>query len=154
MFNEILYNDALYNDISIETLYVEYTRGSYNSLPTDDANLATRYTPQDYIKVSEIDGIYVDQTGEYQYMIHEFKDTIQVANTCTVTWVGKTNLPPSISPIILEIYNRDTELWDQLDSDNSSPSYSNLTLTSEINDLTDYKDTNNYICCRVYQLAV
>ena len=158
MFNEILYNDALFNDISISTLYVSYSRGAYDLLPNNTVDLTTLYNLTDYADVAAIDGIYVDQTGTFQFLLHQFKDVVQVANTCDVTWVGTTNFPPNTNPpwtvITLQIFNRNSSTWELIASNGTSPAYTQITLTAHMSDLTNYRDANGVICCRVYQLAL
>ena len=99
------------------------------------------------------DDVWVDQDGTEKYMIHQYKDYVGTETACTLTWIGKTTQDPSTQTVFLQIYNRDTTTWDTVDSNNISPTDENFTLTGVIADLTDYKDDNNVISCRVYQLA-
>jgi hypothetical protein len=59
-----------------------------------------------------------------------------------------------ISTIYLQIFNRDTPTWETVDSDNSSAADTDFILTANIPDLTNYKDANGVIVCRIYQLAI
>jgi len=59
-----------------------------------------------------------------------------------------------LSTVFLQIYNRDTTTWETIDSDNSTAADTDFILTADMADLTDYKDNNNVIVCRVYQLDV
>ena len=114
-------------------------------------DLETDYTEQDYLDVDAIDNVLVGQTATSQYAIHQFKD-YATTNSCVLEWVGKTNCPPSVSKVYLQIFNRNTPAWETVDTDDTSPEDTNFTLTASIADLADYKDINNVIVCRVWQL--
>ena len=93
------------------------------------------------------------QTATDEYTIHQFKDYVGT-NACTVEWEGQTNCPPVLSTVYLQIYNHNTTTWETLDSDNTSDEDTDFILTDDIADLTNYKDDNSVITCRVYQEAV
>lgn len=133
--------------------YKEYTRGNYAELPADDTDLETDYTAQDVLDVADKDDTRVSQGAIDQYAIHQFKDFTSTGETATLEWEGQTNYPPSISTVYLEIFNRDTEEWEIVDSDNTSAADTDFILTADILDLNNYKDGNSVISCRVYQLA-
>jgi hypothetical protein len=126
--------------------------GDYAVLPADDTGLENNYTPQNYIDVDTSDDVRVAQTATGEYAIHQFKDYI-ATNACSVQWEGQTDLAPSVSAVYLQIFNRDTPLWETIDSDNTSGADTDFILTANVADLTDYKDASDTISCRVYQLA-
>ena len=130
----------------------QYTRGDEVALPTDDTDLETAYSAQDYLDVDAKDDVRVAQTATSQYAIHQFKDYVGAANTCILEWEGQSSLAPSSSVVTLQIYNRNTTSWETVDSDNSSAADTDFILTSSIADLTDYKDGSGVISCRVWQL--
>lgn len=134
--------------------YQGYTRGDYAALPTDDADLETAYSVGDVTNVATKDDVRVDQSGTSQYMIHEFKDYTGENTRCTLEWEGMTTLAPSASTVYLQIYNRNTTSWETVDSDNTSLADVDFILTATIADLTNYKDGNTLIACRVYQLSL
>jgi hypothetical protein len=117
-------------------------------------DLTTQYTTQDYTDVSAKDGVYVDQTATNEYAIHQFKDYTGLSNSCTVEWYGKTNCPPSLSTVYLQIFNRSTPAWQTIATDSTTAEDTNFSLIAGIADLTNYKDANDVIVCRVYQLDV
>ena len=123
-------------------------------MPTGIDNLNVSYSSQDYDDVATNDDIRVAQIATDDYAIHQFKDYIGSDNKATLTWEGQSDLAPSSSTTYLQIYNLDTISWETLDSDNISDVNIDFTLTSQIVDLTNYKDGNNVIVCRVYQQAV
>lgn len=135
--------------------YEEYSRGDYAVLPTNNNDLETLYSAQDYLDVNEKDDVYVAQTGTGEYMIHEFKDFVGANSMCNVEWEGKTSLAPLLSEVVLEIYNHNTDVWDEIDSESvlALPDV-DFSLSAGIADLTDYKDGSNVITCRVLQLAI
>jgi len=122
-------------------------------LPTDDNDdLFTPYSAQDYIYVANKDNIRVAIAGTIEeYVLHQFKDYVGVANVCTLEWEGQSTVAPFIAPVYLQIYNRNTLEWDTVDTDSSSDVDVDFILTSLINGLTDYKDESSVISCRVYQ---
>jgi hypothetical protein len=131
--------------------YQGYTRGDYNILPSNDADLENVYSSQDKTDVSTKDDVRVDQTATDEFAIHQFKDYVGAVVSCTLEWEGQSDLAPSSSIVTLQIYNRDTSEWDTVDSDNTTGADTDFILTANIADLTDYKDENSVISCRVYQ---
>lgn len=131
-----------------------YTRGNYASLPANDADLETDYSAQDLTDVATNNNVRVLQAATGEHAIHQFKDNVEDAGSATLTWEGQTNTAASLSTVYLQIYNRNTTEWATVDSDNTSSANTDFTLTAQIADLTNYKDGNAMISCRVYQLAV
>lgn len=133
-----------------------YTRGAYGSLPSDSGDLITAYTDADKTNVATVDGIMVSQSASSQYAIHEFKNDASGKSTCTVTWTGQNSMGNTAGyPTILEIYNTNTNLWEELDRDTSTVADTNFTLSFPIlSGLDNYKDTNGIITCRVYQSSI
>jgi hypothetical protein len=131
--------------------YQAYTKGDYASLPADDADLENSYTGQNYTDVGASNDTRVSQSATGEYAIHQFKDYVGGLSSCTLHWEGQTNSLPSLSTVYLQIYNRDTPAWENVDSDNSSAVNTDFVLTGSIPDLTNYKDINSVISCRVYQ---
>lgn len=94
------------------------------------------------------------QTATEQYMIHQYKDFVGDHADCALEWEGQTSLAPSLSTVYLQIFNHSTLEWETVDSDNSSSANTDFGLEGIIADLTDYKDDQNIISSRVYQLAI
>jgi hypothetical protein len=138
---------------SPSTGWVGYTKGNYAELPADSTDLETAYTAQEVTDVSSKNETRVSQSALGQYAIHQFKDFTAPKYGCTLEWEGQTNVEPSTSTVFLQIYNRNSTTWVTVDSDDSSPANADFTLTAEITNLTDYRDGNSVISCRVYQLA-
>jgi hypothetical protein len=138
---------------SISPGYQLYSRGDYGVLPVDNSDLEVNYSGQDVIDVAEKDDVRVAQTGTQEYMLHQFKDYVAI-NTCSVECELQSTQAPSVSTVYLQIYNLNTDEWDTIDSDNTSNADTDFTLSASIVSLTDYKDENNLISCRVYQEAV
>jgi hypothetical protein len=133
--------------------YQDYTRGNYASLPTGILDLETIYSVGDIANVATKDDTRVGQTATGEYTIHQFKDYV-ASNSGTFELELQTNLAPASSTIYLQIFNRDTPAWETIDSDNTSNADTDFILTASKADLTNYKDTNNVVVCRVYQLGV
>jgi len=123
-------------------------------LPANDNDLETNYSAQDYLDVDTKNDVRVGQTATSQYAIHQFKDYVGTSNTANLEWEGQTNLAPTSSTVFLQIYNRNTTTWDTVDSDSTSSAGTDFILTANIADLTNYKDANSIISCRIYQQAL
>ena len=122
-------------------------------MPGNDSDLETNYSAQDMTDVSANDEVRVGQTATGQYAIHEFKNDVGSANSCNLIWEGQSDLAPNASPVVLEIFNRNSAQWDNVDTENISDANTDFTLSGNIPDLTNYKDGSNIISCRVYQLG-
>lgn len=144
---------ATYDRLFKEYLIVGYTRGDEVSLPGNDNDLENVYSLSDVTDVQSSNNVRVAQTGTNQYMLHQFKDYIGSASACNVSWEGQTTWPPSSSTVNLQIYNRNTTTWETIDSDNTSSVNTDFQLSANIADTTNYKDSNGFISCRVYQQA-
>lgn len=125
------------------------------ALPGNDLDLSTAYSSQDYIDVSADDGTRVSQiSGVGEYAIHQFKEYAGANNSCTVLWNGQTSDPPVNSTVYLQIYNQVTTIWNTIDSDNLTDPDIDFDLTTNVPDLTNYKDASDVVSFRVYQLDV
>ena len=134
--------------------YEGYTKGDVVDLPVDDTDLETAYSDQNYLDVDTKNNVRVGQTATNEYTIHQFKDYVGATGSCSLEWEGQTNCEGSFSTIYLQIYNRQTPAWETVDSNEVIGEDIDFILTANIADLTDYKDTNSVISCRVYQLDV
>jgi len=123
------------------------------SLPADDTNLETDYSGQDLTDVSTKNDIRVSQSALGEFAIHQFKDFV-TPNTCQLECELQSSLAPSVSGVFLQIYNRDTTTWDNVDSNDFTDADTDFTLSGNIGDLTNYKDGSGIISCRVYQEAI
>lgn len=132
-----------------------YSRGDQGSLPASDTNLESLFTTTGYANVLTDDNVYEAQTATDQYAIAQFKNkATNASDQIFVSWTGKSSLAPSTSQVVLQIYNRDTTTWETLDTDSATGADSEFTLTgSKTTNLADYYDSNNWVSCRVYQLA-
>jgi hypothetical protein len=143
--SDVAFGDAFYNYNGI----VEF----YSSLPSTVADLTTLFTDSDYIAVATEDASFVVQdasgTGN---AIFEFKD-LRAGTQVQVTWKGQSNLSALAAHIQLQIWNIDSSTWEVLATDRLSPANANLTLSATISPLTNYKDANGFVACRVWQNA-
>jgi hypothetical protein len=134
--------------------YAGYTKGDYAVLPADDSDLEVNYTGSDVTNVSSKNDVYVDQTATEEYILHQYKNFVSVANSCDIEAELKSSLAPTLSTVYLQIYNRDSSTWETIDSDNTSSADTDFILTASVVDLTNYKDATEVISCRIYQLAL
>ena len=122
-------------------------------MPADDSQLETDYIPQDYLDVDTKNNVRVAQTAPAQlYAIHQFKDYIGASSAVNLEWEGQTNQSCTLSPVVLQIYNRNTPAWENVDSDNTTLHDIDFVLSGNIPDTTNYVDASDVISCRVYQL--
>ena len=140
--------------LSPSASYRMYTKGDEETLPIGTDDLETYYTEQEEINVENSDNLRVPQTGAEQYMLHSFKNFVEQAPSCTVIWEGRSTLAPSVSPVYLQVYNHNTDEWETIDSNNTAPDDTDFELRDTINDMDDYRNENQLIFCRVYQLAI
>jgi len=102
--------------------------------------------------VGTIDDTRVCQDSADEFAIHQFTDHFDGAEA-TFNCVCQSTVDASVSTVYLQIYNRTNDEWDTLDSDNTTSASTNITLQAVSVDLTDYKDGNSLVTCRVYQEA-
>ena len=131
-----------------------YTRGNYPSLPADDTDLETAYSASDITDVGSANDIRVSQLASSEFAIHQYKSNVSNRYSATLNWEGQTDLAPTASTVYLQIYNRNSTTWETVDFDDSSGADTDFPLTANIADLTNYKDSNSIIACRVYQQAL
>ena len=96
-------------------------------------------------------GVRVGQTAEdTNFTIHQFKDYVGDNTSCTVAADLQSDYAPSISTVYLQVYNYNSTTWETIDSDNAANADTDFELTSNIADLTNYKQ-NGIMTCRTYQ---
>jgi hypothetical protein len=127
----------------------DYSRGEYDNLSVDDADLITAYTPQDVMDVETDNDVEVGQDATANYSIHLYKNS-GTGDKVRVNWKGKSTLAPSSSAVYLQIYNQTTSLWETLTSNNSANADTDFELIA-YSTLIDYQDENGFIACRIYQ---
>lgn len=131
---------------------MEYSRGQYAALPpTTDADLTTPYSASDYVAVETVDTNRVEQLADGgAYAVHQFKDYVGDGNriVCVVQQSGSPG-----SPMLLQIYNRVSQLWETLDSQTGADDV-DVTFTETIADVSDYIDARGVVSCRVVLAAL
>ena len=129
-----------------------YSRDGRGSLPADDANL-NLFTETEYTVVLIEDNEYAkEDLDSTDYSIFQFKEQKLSQAIFSVEWIGQSALAPASSTIFLQIYNRDSDEWEALDSDSVTAKSTNFTLQGgKSASLSDYYDTNNWLSFRVYQ---
>ena len=87
-------------------------------------------------------------------MLHEYKDFIGDNLAATLTCELQSTLTPTVATAYLQIYNRDTTTWENVDSNDTADADTDFVLTGIIANTTDYVDVQQIISCRVYQEAM
>jgi hypothetical protein len=121
-------------------------------LPTNNNDLETSYTTQDETDVADDDGVRVNQSATDEYAIHQFKNFVG-GNSASFIWNGQSDLACSASTIYLQIYDTNLTTWETVDSDSTTAANTDFDLTFFKSNLTDYKNNQGIVTCRVYQLA-
>lgn len=134
--------------------YSQFSRDSRVSLPTDTNDLAISYTQQEETLVEKRDDTYVVQDGAGAFMIHQFKLFVGSAPICQVEYEGKSTLPPSLSPVYLQLYNYSTNSWQTVDSNGTAEADEDFELEEKVQNTTNYRDNDNVVTCRIYQQAI
>lgn len=132
----------------------EATRGEYVSLPLDDTDLENILTSQEEIAISVDDDIYADQdTTGGGYAIFLFKhmhsnNTDLIVVSCKL----KSSKDTDFSPVYLQIYNRNSTLWETIASETSVAAGVEFSLEgSPTGTIGNYYDSNLWAACRLYQ---
>lgn len=132
-----------------------YTRESASDLETDDTNLTTSFTEQDYTDVATDDDSFLDLSGinvYFKYLFKVYNSNAVNTDPFVITWKGKSTKAPSEATVYLQVYNRTITEWETIDTDGASNENTEFTLTGgETLSLSDYYDGDYIISCRVYQ---
>jgi len=132
-----------------------YTRGNSPLLPSDDINLAVNFIGKEYDEVEADDDDFAIQSGSSGFSIYLFKDSIGQDTDGSFTCKVKTSLPCYVTTVYLQVYNRTTGGWENLDSNSTTEYNTEFTLTGTIPQsgaiYTDYYDEDNKVACRIYQ---
>ena len=121
-------------------------------MPGNNNDLTTLYSELDEAWIVKVDTLRVNQVGTSQYLIHQYKNFVNVSS-CEIQWVGQVTLAPTSSTVYMQIYNQNTHLWETIASDNVSLANFDFELHAKIGSLTNYRDVDNVISVRIYQLA-
>jgi len=124
-------------------------------LPADNTDLENTYLAQDYLDVDTKNDVRVAQTATNEYAIHQFKDYVGSAASWGLEWEGQTDLAPSSSKVVLQIYNHNGGVWVDVDEETTASADQDFTLSGTITVNPDYyKDGSGLITARVYQEAI
>jgi hypothetical protein len=123
------------------------------ALPIGTIDLTTLFSLEDYTTVSLDDTNRVDIISG-NYGIVQFKDkNTNNTDEIHIVWNGQSDLAPLQSAVVLEIYNHNTDVWDNLDSDNATLANTDFDLNGDITEnLSNYYNDGYWVCCRAYQL--
>jgi hypothetical protein len=133
-----------------------YSRGDEEVLPSDDREMETPFVISDYSGVAADDNVYVLQTALGQHGIFRFDNyNINATDPISATCKLKSTLAPSASVVKLQILNRNTPAWEDLDTDNATAADTEFTLEgTQSSNLSYYYGDENRVSFRVYQEAV
>jgi len=121
--------------------------------PGDNSDLDVSYSAGDLAKVAVVDNDWVSQllNDDGDHVIHQFKDFSEGATGANFTSTVRSGHSPGSVPVLLEIYNHDTTLWEELDRNEEDIPGTPFTLSANVANLTNYKDGSGVVTCRVRQ---
>jgi hypothetical protein len=129
----------------------QYSKEDSSSLKTDDATLSTTFDPTNYSNVATEDSVFDTISGD-GYLNYLFKAYKSGGGNFLINVKAKSTKAPFSNTVYLQVYNRDTTSWENLDSDSSTSANTVFTLSGGKNSsLTDYYDSDNLLSLRVYQ---
>lgn len=131
-----------------------YSKGDLTALPTDnDDHLETFFENADFTAIATANDTRTDQPATGQVSMFLFKDkssddTLAIRPTVEL----QSTIAPSEVPVILEIFNRTTEAWEEMARNDTASANTDFTLEGDKStNLSDYYDVNGWVSCRVYQ---
>jgi hypothetical protein len=129
----------------------EYSKEDSSSLNSDDSTLSTTFNSTNYSNVTTEDSTFDTISGD-GYLNYLFKAYKSGGGNFLINVKAKSTKAPSSNTVYLQVYNRDTTSWENLDSDSSTGANTVFTLSGGKNSsLTDYYDSDNLLSLRVYQ---
>jgi hypothetical protein len=134
--------------------WISYSREAVRNLVNNTNDLSIIYSESEIDDVSTENGVYVGvEATDDLFAMHQFKEYVGSANTCTVTWKGQTTCPTFLSGarVYLCVFNLNDGAWEIIDSENAADENTQFTLTYYFDDLTNYKDASNVVSFYVRQ---
>jgi hypothetical protein len=130
-----------------------YSYGSYDILPSDNAPLSHIYTGAEVTTVSTVDGVFVNETSNRAYGIHQFAHSVaNLSAALKPSWTGKIGRPASVAPVTMQVYNLSTSRWETLASNTTAAGGSVISLTGTSGAPTAHYYDGSMLCyVRVYQ---
>lgn len=138
---------------SSSSLLLVYSRDEVSTLPLSTTDLSFGFSNQDIITVGSVDHVYTSQKANTKVAVFQFKNKSTGIIPFVLTWTGKSSRDTSLSPVVLQVFNRTTSTWETLAQDNSTSGDVEFTLlASKHTNLQDYYDSNFIVIARVYQI--
>jgi len=131
-----------------------YSRGNYASLPSGVTDLENIYTEQEMTDIVDDNSVRITQDATSEYAIHQYKNDVGTYPSGIFRWNGQSSLAPSSSPVVLQVYKVNGTTWETKDTKSTGDADTDFDLSFSLADLTDYKDGDGIVTCRVYQQNV
>lgn len=130
----------------------QYSYGAFASLPTDNTDLSTFYTPTQVTNVSTpLNTTEVDDISTEAFRVHQFAYNMTPAQV-TAQWIGITGQAASDRNVVFQVYNVSSGLWETLQTDSTTASNTSTTLGGSVTaSFANYFDAQNFITFRAYQ---
>lgn len=129
---------------------------TYTTNPqSGSTDLSNQFNAVNYGNVSTDDGDYFIERGS-RYMIREYKaQHPNNTDSITMTWKGRSTLSTLVSPILIQIFNQNSGLWETLANQTLVPADTDFQVAvSQTTNVSNYYDSNNVVTFRSYQLVV
>lgn len=101
------------------------------------------------------DGDYFVQYGS-EYVVQTYKkDWTNSTDTPVFTWKGRSTYDTRISPIIIQIFNTNSNVWETLATINTIPADVDTQITvTQSSNVGNYYDAKSIVAFRVYQKVI
>jgi hypothetical protein len=133
-----------------------YTREANGNLSSTKDDLSTIYTTPEEGDVYKNDSVFVCISGgNNAYLIHQFKKNNDNRHDRIKVRIGlKSSLAPSLSPVLLQMWNGINNAWETMDTNNSKSANEKFSLYADVTDTSyfDFRESHAEACVRVYQL--
>ena len=146
--NQVLDDYDNYPAIIISTTDIKrFSKGFFESLPSDTNDLTYYLDPEGYADILSDDSARDMATSSAQYPVFMFA-TKHVNNTdaASSTWNGQSSVAASTNNIVLQIYRfGSTNSWVTVDTENDVSANTDFNLTATVNaSLSEYYGNNNF----------
>lgn len=102
-----------------------------------------------------INTVFVGQQSVGQYAIQLFKYTATSSHPFTVSWVGKSTRPTTVSNVFMQIFNRTSAAWETVAVNATTPANTNIVMSfTKLSNLGNYFNGSFMLSVRVYQQVI
>lgn len=137
--------------------YYDYTyqEEPLQNLQINNVDLINKFNSVNYGNVSIDDGDYFIERGS-QVMVREYKSQHNNnIDNITMTWKGRSTISSILSPIYIQIFNQNTQIWETMAKQTLVPADTDFqVIVIQNTNVSNYYDVNNIVTFRSYQQVV